>query len=214
MYWFMILPDHQIVREMVEGEISIEPCDVPLAKVIKDDEFSPRDAVEESSQIQPSSVDLRFGNEVICFNQNHSKSHIDPFDEGEEYGERIDVEDDGEYILGSGEFILAQTKEYVEVGSTVPDIRATVHGRSSWARVAVQPHLEAGYIDAGYSGNITLEVMNSGPMPIKLVPGRRFCQIEFARLESPAHIGYDGKYQGQRGAEKSRLHEESGEYNE
>lgn len=105
-----------------------------------------------------------------------------------------------------GGFILACTNEVV----TIPDdIVARVEGKSSLGRLGLAVHITAGFIDPGFSGQITLEVVNMGPWPIILRPGARIAQIAFTRMSSPAERPYGsagvGHYQGQTGPQESRF---------
>jgi dCTP deaminase len=56
-------------------------------------------------------------------------------------------------------------------------LAARVEGRNSLARLGLAVHLTAPTIHAGFSGNITLEITNQGPIPIKLRPGLAICQL-------------------------------------
>ena len=84
--------------------------------------------------------------------------------------------------IGQGDFILAKTYESV----TVPrDMIARVEGRSTYARVGLSMHQTAPWIQPGWSGPIILELMNNGPLNIKLTPMKdRPCQITFFKLTS------------------------------
>lgn len=60
-------------------------------------------------------------------------------------------------------------------------------------------------IDENSVESITLELYNANRLPIRLVSGRRICQIVFARMDGPASRPYAGKYQNQRDAVGSRV---------
>lgn len=199
----MILPDWKIVEELLLGNIEIDPVDIDLDAEIQNTPPEYRDTVESSDMIQPSSVDVHLGEEFIRFDTDPRQSHIDPF-EDHDYGSEMERYPDG-LLISPGEFILGKTEQRVSIP---PGIRGTVEGRSSWGRLAVIPHTQAGYIDPGYEGNITLEIVNLGPMAIELTPGRRFCQLEFAQLQSEAVSPYEGKYQSDRRTQGSRLQED------
>lgn len=63
-------------------------------------------------------------------------------------------------------------------------LAARVEGRSSLARLGLMVHLTAPTIHPGFSGRITLEMINHGPFYLRLVPGTtRVCQLIFERLE-------------------------------
>jgi len=70
----------------------------------------------------------------------------------------------------------------------------------------------AGFIDAGFSGHITLELSNVANLPITLYPGMKIGQVSFLRMTTPADVPYGSskvgsKYQGQRGPTPSRYWE-------
>lgn len=137
----------------------------------------------EDVQFQPASVDLRLGKEF----RTPDREHV------------FDVE---EYVIGSGECILAHTLETVHVPN---NLIARVEGRSSYGRRFLNIHCTAGFIDPGFHGQITLELVNHNSEPLKLVAGSRICQIVFETMlgECKRPYGSDGlrsKYQGQSGA--------------
>ncbi|MEX1164632.1 MAG: dCTP deaminase [Nitriliruptor sp.] len=70
----------------------------------------------------------------------------------------------------------------------------------------------AGFVDAGWSGHLTLELSNVANLPITLYPEMKIGQLAFFPLTSPAEHPYGStqigsKYQGQRGPTPSRYHE-------
>ena len=81
---------------------------------------------------------------------------------------------------------------------------AYVEGRSSIGRLGLQIQ-NAGFIDAGFHGQITLELENQSSFPIVLQSGVRICQIVFVQMNADAEKPYCGKYNGQTGATPSRL---------
>jgi len=81
-----------------------------------------------------------------------------------------------------GDFLLAQTLEWVSLG---PDLVGFLQGRSSWARCGLMVSLGADKIDAGFQGNIVLEIVNLGPATVLLRPGfDHAVQLMIARLSS------------------------------
>lgn len=85
--------------------------------------------------------------------------------------------------LAPNEFILALTHQRI----TVPKhLIGLVEGRSTYARVGLTMHQTAPWIQPGWSGRITLEIRNSGPLQIALTPVIDMpCQLTFFRLTSP-----------------------------
>jgi deoxycytidine triphosphate deaminase len=80
---------------------------------------------------------------------------------------------------------------------------------SSLGRLGLLTHSTAGFIDAGFSGHVTLELSNVATLPIKLWPGMKIGQLCFFRLTSPAEAPYGSgaegsRYQGQRGPTPSK----------
>ena len=81
---------------------------------------------------------------------------------------------------------------------------AYVEGRSSIGRLGLQVQ-NAGYIDAGFHGQITLELENQSGFPIVLKKGVRICQIVFVLMNQSAEKPYSGKCGAQSGATASLL---------
>ena len=146
-------------------------------------------------QIQPASVDVRLGN---TFSVVKDKANtIVSMDSAIEY-ERITTDS---YILLPGQFVLATTMEYFRMPD---DLTAFVEGRSSVGRLGLFVQ-NAGWVDPGFHGEITLELYNANRCAIKLHAGRRVGQLVFAKLDQLAESPYVGKYNGQRGATGSRI---------
>lgn len=108
---------------------------------------------------------------------------------------------DGEWFtLHPGEFCLATTKEKIVMPRNVA---AFVQGRSSIGRIGLAVQ-NAGFVDPGFFGHITLELKNDSPNPIILLPGYPVAQLVFfdcGRVKYPYH----GKYNGQAEATGSRM---------
>ena len=64
--------------------------------------------------------------------------------------------------------MLGQTLERV----TLPDdLVARLEGKSSLGRLGLLIHSTAGFVDAGFSGNLTLELSNVANLPITIYEG-------------------------------------------
>lgn len=184
-----ILSDKTIKEYLEEGKIVIDP-------------------LKDEQQIQPSSVDMRLGDEFKVFKVIR-KPYIDPKDEEDiaEYMESSTVPEGEAFIIHPNEFALATTQEYVKVPD---DLVARVEGRSSMGRLGVTMHVTAGYVDPGFEGRITLEISNIGSMPVALYPGQRVCQLVFETMTTPAELPYghpkrNSKYMKQLKPESSRV---------
>ncbi|WP_297457397.1 dCTP deaminase [Persephonella sp.] len=176
----MILSDRKIKELLNKKELVIEPLD--------------------EVQIQPSSVDLRLGNEFLIYPEEIEILDVKNPDLGNQL-KKVVADEEG-FIIQPKHFILATTREYVKL----PDyLTAFVEGRSSLGRLGLFIE-NAGWVDAGFEGNITLEFYNANSRPLKIYPGMRICQLVFARMETPAEKPYRGKYQGQRGTTASRIY--------
>jgi dCTP deaminase len=181
----VILSDHTIREALEQGRIVIDPLG--------------------ENAIQPSSVDLRVDAEFRVFN-NHLYPYIDVREEQPDLTESITVDDDQPFILHPGEFVLGSTLEQV----TLPlDLVARIEGKSSLGRLGLLVHATAGFVDAGFSGWLTLELSNVANLPIAIYPGMKIGQLAFFALDREPTHGYGdavlgSKYQGQRGPTASR----------
>lgn len=110
------------------------------------------------------------------------------------------------YCLNPGEFILGSTKEIVNIPE---NYAARFEGKSSLGRLGLTTHVTAGFIDAGFSGQITLEMKNETKYPIYIYEGMKIGQLCFFAIDRPVHrpYGSDGlgsHYQGQTGPTVAR----------
>jgi dCTP deaminase len=175
----MILSD-KTLNEMIERkELVIEPL--------------------RENSIQPASVDCHLGRHYLIVDENKMQT-IDM----ESQIHYREYEGD-EIIIPAHSFLLATTEEYIEVPN---NHTAFVEGRSSVGRIGLFIQ-NAGWVDPGFKGQITLELYNANDLPIRLKSGRRICQLVFCRMDHPALNPYKGKYQGQRKATGSRVYQDS-----
>lgn len=172
----MILSDETIKSLLQKGTLSISPL--------------------EDNQIQPASVDIRLGNTFSIVED--SSTGILTFTNEIAY-KKMQTDT---YLLLPGQFVLATTKEYI---SLPDDLTAFVEGRSSLGRMGLFIQ-NAGWVDPGFSGEITLELFNANRCAIELQAGRRIGQLVFAQMDQAALHPYRGKYQGQRGATGSMVY--------
>jgi len=143
------------------------------------------------SQIQPASLDIRLGD-------SYSNEHT---------GELFENCD--EIVIEPFTFYLAHTKDTIDLPD---DLSSIIAGRSSHARNGLIIHTTAGWIDANFRGQITLEMFNFSMEPIILTPGERIGQMVFFEMTTPAEEPYgekeDSKYQDQTGPTQSRIEDE------
>ncbi|MGW5961030.1 dCTP deaminase, partial [Methylorubrum thiocyanatum] len=103
------------------------------------------------------------------------------------------------FTLNPGAFVLGWTAEEVELPFR-SRIAARVEGKSSLARLGVGIHVTAPTIHSGFSGNIQLEIFNSGPHTVVLDQGMAVCQLIFEQTYGTPNKGYGGIFAGQKAA--------------
>ncbi len=171
----MILSDTTLKEMIASGELVVTPLD--------------------EKSIQPASIDCRLGDHFLLV--EHNQMDIITLDSEIKYRE-ITSET---ITIPPHTFLLATTQEYVEVPN---NLTAFVEGRSSIGRIGLFIQ-NAGWVDPGFKGRITLELYNAGSLPIKLQAGKRICQLVFCKMDRQAQNPYKGKYQGQKMTVGSRV---------
>lgn len=153
-------------------------------------------------QIGASSVDVRLGPELYLEERSRRMAPVDPDHDRPSLALRR-LPPAGEYILRPGDFGLAHTYEALNL----PDnVSAQFLMRSSLARLGLE-HLQAGFADAGFHGQLTLELKNVTQYhDILIRPGMRVGQIVFHRHEPAGKRSYRhrGRYCGQFGVQPSQ----------
>ena len=172
----MILSDITIMEMLKAGTLEISPL--------------------TEGQIQPASVDIRLG-DTFSVVEDSSTGIINLEKEIKYKTIKTDT-----YLLLPGQFVLATTMEYFALPN---NLTAFVEGRSSLGRMGLFIQ-NAGWVDPGFKGEITLELFNANRCAIELKSGRRVGQLVFAEMDRDAMNPYNGKYQGQRGATGSKVY--------
>ncbi len=171
----MILSDGTLKKLIQSGELGVSPLD--------------------DGCIQPASLDCRLGDHFLVIEDRQMQT--------------IDLNTEIIYRQITGpsitipphSFLLATTMEYVRLPK---DLVAFVEGRSSIGRIGLFIQ-NAGWVDPGFEGQITLELYNANSLPIRLEAGRRICQLVFCKMDQAAVTPYKGKYQGQKNATGSQV---------
>lgn len=172
----MILTDRTIRERIARGDLVIEPID--------------------DEQVGPASVDLRLGTTFLT--PRPTRGGIFTMSDSVEYEA---VEGDS-FVVPTRGFVLATTRERIALPD---DLTAFVEGRSSVGRLGLFIQ-NAGWVDPGFEGAITLELFNANAAPMRIEAGRRICQLVIARADGPVAQPYRGKYQGQQVTTGSRIH--------
>ncbi|MEE3114685.1 MAG: dCTP deaminase [Actinomycetota bacterium] len=184
----MILSDRSLREAIATGRIVIDPFD--------------------DACVQPSSIDLHLDHRFLVF-RNHTRGLIDVKEDLTDLTEQVEASDTDPFILHPGEFVLGSTSERVVVPD---DLVARLEGKSSLGRLGLLIHSTAGYVDAGWDGQLTLELSNVANLPITLYPGMKIGQISFMQMTTAADYPYGAgvlgsKYRGQEGPRPSRYWE-------
>lgn len=177
----MILNDLELAWYLQNKKICIEPFD--------------------ESKINPASYDIHLGNQ---FQMAVRTQILDPRSEQSIRG-NFEPKCATEVIVQPRQFLLGTSAETVSIPD---DCVAVVCGKSSVARLgwAVE---NAGYVDPGFSGEITFEITNLHESPNLLYAGMPFAQIYLFKItKCGSHYGArrGSKYQNQKGATLSRMH--------
>jgi dCTP deaminase len=166
----MILSDFDLKNYIAAGRLKIDP-------IFED-------------TIRENGVDLRLGSQIARLNTVRqvfdTRASVD-------YDGFYRIEEVDDFLLEADEKILVTTMERVGLPS---DLMGFVQLRSSFARTGLL--LPPTIIDAGFDGNITIEIRGTS-FPVRLYKGQRFAHIVFSKLTTPLEKPYGGKYQGQTG---------------
>lgn len=159
----------------------------------------------DSRQIGTSSIDLRLGTEWEAM-RPYRFGALDPGEDPDTAAEllrrgvdefRLTAGQRHGVVLHPDELLLALTLEYLHLPE---DLCGRLEGRSTWARQGLQVHATAGMVDAGFAGYLTLELQNTGRIPLVLYPGLRVAQMAFHPVTMTAYsyrakpsAGYSGQ---------------------
>lgn len=148
--------------------------------------------------IQPASVDVHLSGSIFFPDW---EKEMEPRSRRGEDIRSYEMEEDG-ILLEPGDFVLGSTLETVRIPLTMA---ARFEGKSSLGRQGILTHVSAGFIDPGFYGQITVEIVNLSKRYLTIAPGMPIGQLCFFRLETPAgraygHPDLGSHYQGQTGA--------------
>ncbi len=188
----MILSNVSIHEAIDNGWLTIEPEPRPRTPSNGDPECP----------YNTSAVDLRLGREIAWFRDDMAFS-ID-LKQGDfrrlfaQNSLKRKLDDDQPFQLRPQRLVLGKTLEKV----TLPIIdngtclAARVEGKSSYSRCGLLVHFTAPTIHSGFSGTITLELINLGTIPILLHPEIPICQLIIEQVDG-VPIRRDSQFQGQ-----------------
>lgn len=197
-----ILTGKEILRGLREGVITIDPFnevhvnpasfDLTLGKQVKIYKqactYSPNGQVEDGRNIVKASKQYEL--------DSKNPTSWETYD--------FEISEKG-WLLRPGICYLMHTAERVTTDSYVP----VLDGKSSVGRMFVKVHETAGYGDAGFNGQYTLEVTSQ--FPVRVYAGMRFCQIRFHTMRGePLLYQEGGHYKGPeaQGAVATKVYEQ------
>lgn len=181
-----MLTDREIRAAKEDGRLDITPYDLKM--------------------VEPASYDLTLGEDVKIFTptlkEQGFRGALDIKEPVDHLFLPYKINPQG-LVIAPQDFILATTEQRVRLGD---EIIGRVEGKSSLGRLGLLVHVTAGYIDPGFDGEITLELKNLLPVPIRIYAGMKIAQLSFLPALDMAegmwgYAGrpYSGKYQGQTG---------------
>jgi dCTP deaminase len=139
-------------------------------------------------QLNPASYDVTLGEKILI--------------EEPEGWREVDISIPG-FQIPPGGFILAHTAELIRVPvylEAVFQLKSS-RGREGW------DHMLAGYIDPGFTGQVTLELVNVNRYHcLPLEAGMRIGQLRFMKMDQSPGRPYSltGRYQGDLGPVPSK----------
>jgi len=154
-----------------------------------------------ASQLQPHSYDICLGGELYEVSNNAQYALGSPYIDSRKPGDGIEqaLTDDGAFFIYPGTLYIGHTVEIIHTDLYAPRI----DGRSSLGRYGGGIHVTAGFIDAGFRGQVVLEIFNLTSFPLKVWPGDRVGQISFEPIQGTVDL-YQSGYNGQIGARLSK----------
>lgn len=163
-------------------------------------DYKLRELFPMCTKFGPCSIDLQLGNEFIIPQASslsvYSRSAFElTYSFPHQWIQSDNI------VIEPHQFILATTIETI----TIPDdCMGEIYGRSSIGRQGLQVQ-NAGLLDSGWTGQVTLELYNQAPYALILRAGQYICQMAVWRMEGKAKQPYSGKYQNQSGVTVSRF---------
>lgn len=149
--------------------------------------------------VQAASYDCTLGDSFLIPETNIQKGHIDVKDK-QRYRKLVSKE----MIIPPHSFLLATINEFLNLPQ---DVCAIVEGKSSIGRLGLFIQ-NAGWINPGFKGKITLELYNANCMPIKLKYNMGICQLVFQTVDAIPRKAYAGKMQNQKDVQGSKIYKE------
>ena len=158
----MILTKNEILKGIKNGKIKISPYSI--------------------NNLGPASYDLTLSDEFRIYSGGKNIAVSEAADY-KKYSKIVR----GSIKLKPDGFVLGITKEKITLAD---DICGWLSGRSRFARLGLQIHSTAAFVQPGIDNHQVLEIYNLSKNTLELKPGTKICQIIFERAEGKA------KYKG------------------
>jgi len=175
-----------------------------ILKLIKDKKLIIEPFDEEI--VRENGLDLRIGEEYAFYSFEDEVIDLTEIEDSKYFFSKVEAKDN-KIVIKPNSFVLLTTKEYVKFPNNLIGL---CNLRSTLARygLSVPPTV----IDAGFEGNITIELINTSKNYIVLKPNLRFLHVIL--IEAKGEFEYKGKYKGQKGVTLPKgLKEEFENYN-
>jgi dCTP deaminase len=178
----MILSNQELHKAIDEGRLLIDPEPQPRTPSLGVD--CPYDT---------HSVNLKLGDEILV--PKESKYCIDLSKAGslpeaiKANSDTFNITTEQPFHLKPHRFILAGTLEKISLPMTTgrPYLAARIEGKSSRARLGLIVHCTAPTVHPGFSGKLTLEMVNFGPTDIILKPQMYIAQLIVEQVFGEIH---------------------------
>jgi dCTP deaminase len=158
--------------------------DIQIANLLRSGALRVMPLIHFDQQLGSTSLDLRLGTSFEVYLPACRRTADQAMEGlvGSYDSRRIDLDFLEHVVLMPGQFMLGHSFEYLKL----PDwLAAELDGRSSYARLGLEIHMTAGFIDPGFEGVVTFELYNGGPNAIPLFPGLRIGQLRFMKVSEP-----------------------------
>jgi dCTP deaminase len=173
----MILGDRDLKYFLEKGYITVEPLG--------------------ENSIHENGMDFRIGGEIARYKKTEKVFDASGENTREDF---FEVEKADSFVINPNEHVLMVTEEKIKLPN---DVMAFANLKSSIARMGLC--IPPTVIDAGFEGDITIEIVGS-EFAVRLKRGIRFLHLIFAKTLTPVEEPYAGKYQGQKGVTLPKTH--------
>lgn len=181
----MILPRQEITRRVREGILEITPFYPDKFRTV-------RGMPVVSFGLSEAGYDLSLAPDYETVHTTTRGAVLDVKDAAAFQACFMPQRNEREIIIPPNSFILARSVEHIGMPN---DVLGIVEGKSTYARAGVVCNVTP--IEPGWHGYITLELSNTGPLPVRLYPYEGVAQLVFFQLSQPTDRPYTGQYQGQ-----------------